>query len=126
MVKRKGSECGDTDHPDATFVMTRAEDRSVWMRFSYLAEKYKLIVWVIASILVSAGYGFQTPRAANAQIRAGIDSTNARVAALETYALAFSAMVRIKCVELQEKPDVLQVAGIDCQYWMTTKTPTQK
>lgn len=39
----------------------RAEDQSFWFRTAYLAEKYKLLVWLAVLFLLAFGFDFKTP-----------------------------------------------------------------
>lgn len=127
MIKRRGAEMSDPlANPDATYVMSRAEDRSVLMRMSYTYDKYRPIVVISGFFLIAAGFGFKTPKATFDEMKAAqkqaADSANVRIARLERLAINMDALIRVKCVELIDKPRDLQLAGIDCTKWMAPVT----
>lgn len=131
--KRRAAAPGQPDSDeDPTYVYSRAEDRSRWMRVSYVLDKYKVLFYIGVAIAVSAGYGFKTPKTAMDEVRASIsrldtasnrriDSTNARLAAIERLTVSVEAMVRIRCVE--SPPETLRLAGIDCGAWLNNTPP---
>lgn len=120
------------EHPDSTFVMMRAEDRSLLMRLSYYLDKYKPIVWALVIFAASAGYGFKTPAQANTELRVRIDSVaerqklvldslSKRVQRVERLTVSVEALLRIRCVETNRR--TLQLAGIDCDAWLNKNAP---
>jgi hypothetical protein len=123
--KRRGEDIPDGHGPDETYVFSRVEDRSKLMRLSYLYDKWKPIIMAVILFLLAAGFGFQTPKSAFEEIRKEQKATNDRVQRLEDLAIVLNAMIRLKCVELVDRPRDLQLAGIDCAA-LTKAATTQR
>jgi hypothetical protein len=134
MVKRKHGDCPDDPQKgDGTYVFMRAEDRSPWMRLSFLLDKYKSLVYLGGFAMLALGFDFKTPKTAFAELRGNIienrqhndsafQAMSNRIANLETIAVNLDALMRIRCVELSAKPRDLMLAGIDCSHWVPMKT----
>lgn len=52
----------------------RREDRSFWFWTSYLAEKYKLLIWLLMLTLLAIGFDFKTPAQAMKNLQVQIDT----------------------------------------------------
>lgn len=111
---------GHREHGGEDDGRSRAEDRSLWMRSAKALEKYKVLVWAVGILAISAGYGFETPKKSSDQLRAEIARQAQRIDSLERLPAAVDALVRIQCVSA--KPDALRLAGIDCERWLGSST----
>jgi len=110
------------DEEDTTYVYSRAEDRSVWTRWSTTLEKYKPIVWLIGMFLIAAGFGFHTPKQAFDEIHQEIDTlkVHERVGAIERTTLdnKLDALIKLRCIEIFENHHEQQavLAGLNCAF----------
>lgn len=106
---------------DTTYVYTRAEDRSFWMRSAAWAEKYKILFWAGFLLVTAAGFGFKTPQQVFSEIHAEIDTLKIHevVAAREREKLErkIDILLRLRCYEIQEKRMTTQalLVGLDCE-----------
>ena len=115
------------EHPDRTYVRSRSDDRSWWIKTSYAIEKYRVIVYLVGAILISLGFGFRTPKAqfedlgnqlkdSKAELQAQIDTLKAqRAADLEKQNLQLQLnlfSVRYICSTLSAA-DKYRLAGTD-------------
>lgn len=123
MIKRSEGDCSETKG-DGTYVFMRAEDRSLLMRTSYLYDKYRPLIMLALALALAAGFGFKTPKQTFNDIRVGQDSLKTRIFRLEQVALNLDALIRVKCVELADNPQSLQIAGIDCAQWFKDGRPS--
>lgn len=98
------------DHgEDQTYVFTRAEDRSNWIRLSYILDKYKPIVWLIMASLIAMGFGFKTPKQALGEVKDSVDSVKVRVTSLESMVRMqhqdIQNLLRLRCLDTNKDPD---------------------
>lgn len=117
-IKREPEGPGEED---TTYVYSRIEDRSFWARTSAALEKYKLLAWIIVTIIVAAGYGFKTPGQTFDLIHSQIDTLqlHERAAVAERGALVnkIDALIRLECVRAAREhieQDAILV-GLDCK-----------
>lgn len=105
---------------DTTYVYTRAEDRSVWMKISCLIDKYKPLVWLIFALALALGFGFKTPAQRDEETKIKIDSLALRTTRLEQYMEAtqrnLNTLVRLRCLDVQTEMSkaATRASGLNC------------
>jgi len=101
MQKRR--EHDDTGE-NQTYVYTRAEDRSQWIRLSYILDKYKPIIWLLWAAAIAFGFGFKTPKQAIAEVKDSVDSVKVRTATLEMLVRSqhedIQNLLRLRCLDV--------------------------
>lgn len=112
------------DGEDSTFVMTRAEDRSNWLRISYALDKYKILVWAAMAVLVALGFGFKTPKQAIGEVSTKLDSAtkvlNERMDRQQELLLqtqeGLNTLVRLRCLDITTSASrvLARAAGLQC------------
>lgn len=121
MATRVRKEHHGPEDEDTTYVYSRAEDRSFWMRSAAWIEKYKLLFWLVGVTALAAGFGFRTPQQAFGEIHAEIDSLKAheRIAVAErnTTNEKLDALIKLRCLEVTRThlEWEAQLAGLNCE-----------
>lgn len=118
---------------DDTYVRSRSEDRSIFVRITYTLEKYKIIVWLIGVLLVALGFDFRTPKAQFDEIKTSIEHTKAdlqvqidSVKRKQTdgfNARALEFLIRTRCSEMTDK-DIYRLGGSGVCDQAVTRSPT--
>lgn len=104
---------------DDRYVMMRAEDRSIWVRSSFILEKYKVLVWIIAGVLLAFGFQFKTPAKIVEELQGQItlnkrqvDSTiTPKVNRLED---KLDILLRLSCTNKSITTEQKDLAGLNC------------
>jgi hypothetical protein len=68
-----------TVEPDERFVRARVEDRSWWIRVSYVMEKYRALIYLVVASLVYFGFGVRTPKSQFEELGAKVDATKVQL-----------------------------------------------
>jgi hypothetical protein len=103
---------------DTNSGMTRAEDRSLWMRSAKVMEKYK-IVWVsVLFVFTAAGFDFKTPKSTAHELQIQIDTLKARADAAireqKEVKELLQKLTKIPCLDKNRNQRDLEMIGIDC------------
>lgn len=120
MATRARREHHTDEHEDSTYVYSRAEDRSFWMRSAAFLDKYRALFWLVGGIAVAAGFGFRTPQQAFSEIHAEIDSLKSRerVATQQrtTTDAKLDALIKLRCLEVTRThlEWEARLAGLNC------------
>jgi hypothetical protein len=98
--------------------MTRAEDRSLWMRSAKMLEKYKLIWGSALLLFTAAGFDFKTPKSANLALQVQIDSLK-RASELEIHDRQeireiLEKLTKVPCLAKDRNVRDLALIGITC------------
>ena len=105
---------------DTTYVMSRSEDRSLFVKAAWWTEKYRIVIWPVVIFLLAAGFDFKTPKQIFHEIYGRLDSLEAknREAITDRKGIEdkIDALIRLRCFELQGKNLESQalLAGLDC------------
>lgn len=115
--QRQEIEGGDT-----TYVMTRLEDRSIWIRSGAFFEKYKILFYIITGILLALGFDFKTPRQFYAELQQRVDQQTIEVKQAQrkadTLSRKIDVLITFKCLE-QDSRD-MTIAGLDCSKYLNS------
>lgn len=119
-VRRRQSAEKDGDE---YFVHTRSADRSVWLKLSYLIEKYRVLWYIVIGFLVSMGFNFKTPAENYKELSVRIDTVNVRVDSMfaenrraamsrEKFDAKIDLLLKFQCLSQSQRD--LTIAGVDC------------
>lgn len=104
---------------DDRYVMSRAEDRSVWIRTAYVLEKYKILVWILICIAIAVGFDFKTPHMVFADLQDQIvankrfvDSTV--VPRIQVTDTKLDVLLKLNCLNKSLTDAQLALAGLNC------------
>lgn len=132
-IEKRKTIPGSEPELDDTYVLSRSEDRSIWIRIAYILEKYKILVWLVGVLLVGLGFDFRTPKAQFDEIKASIQSTREE---LQTQidsvkrkqsdgfnARAIEFLIRTKCSDMTDKEIYRLGGGEVCSSATTRHSP---
>jgi hypothetical protein len=119
--RRRGGEVPGGD-PDTTYVYMRAEDRSPFMRATYLWDKYRLIIYAVVGYLLASGYEWRTPAQHNKMVKVEIDSLRS-VMLKEKQATSelerkLDILIRFRCLEIAKDPGLGALIDLDCESYL--------
>ena len=121
MATRVKKEHHHSDEEDTTYVYSRAEDRSFWMRSAAFLDKYRALFWFVGGIAIAAGFGFRTPQQSFNEIHAEIDSLKTRerlsVAERTNINNKLDALIKLRCYEVTRThlEWEARLAGLKCE-----------
>lgn len=121
VVQRRQQE--ELEDGDGYYVHTRAEDRSFWLRISYILEKYRLLWYILTGVLVSMGFNFKTPAQTTHELSARIDMVSVRVDSIsadnrrsvisqDKLDSKLDMLLKFQCLSQAQRD--LTLAGVDC------------
>lgn len=106
---------------DTTYVMTRAEDRSFWIRAGAFYEKYKLIFILLAGALLALGFDFKTPKQFYADLESKVNeqARQMREAEIDRRELSrkLDVLITFRCLEQTVRE--MAIAGVKCTEYIT-------
>lgn len=106
--------------PDERYVMSRAEDRSLWIRAAYILEKYKVLVWLIGFTLVAIGFQFKTPGMIVSELQTQITSNKAMVDKIviprvDSLQSNITVLLKLQCIDSKLTPQQRALVGLNCK-----------
>ena len=101
---------------DTTYVMTRSEDRSIWIRAGAFYDKYKILFIFVAGILLALGFDFKTPKQFYAELQTQVNQQAKQLEAADRDRKVLNdkldILIRFRCLDQTARE--MTIAGVDC------------